>query len=82
MADLPQIFNNDEDSPPSIDGTNKLSCLLWADDLILFSESELGLNNMLNKLLRYNEQNGLELNREKTKCMIFNKTGRLISFQI
>ena len=50
MADLPQIFSNDEDSPPSIDGTNKLSCLLWADDLILFSELELGLNSMLTKL--------------------------------
>ena len=78
MADLPQIFNNDEDSPPSIDGKNKLSCLMWADDLILFSESEFGLNSMLNKLSKYNEQNGLELNIEKTKCMTFNKTGRLI----
>ena len=78
MADFPNIFNSMEDSPPSIDGVNKLCCLLWADDLILFSESEHGLNSMLDKLSKYNEQNGLELNLEKTKCMTFNKTGRLI----
>ena len=33
---------------------------------------------MLDKLYKYNEQNGLDLNIEKTKCMTFNKTGRLI----
>ena len=51
---------------------------MWADDLVLFSESDHGLNSMLDKLSIYNEKNKLELNIDKTKCLTFNKTGRLI----
>ena len=78
IADLPLIFNNREDATPSVNESQKLNCIMWADDLVLFSESECGLNSMLEKLSIYNEQNGLELNIEKTKCLTFNKTGRLI----
>ena len=51
-----------------IAGGEKLSCILWTDDLVLLSEDE-GLNNMLSKF---------SINKEKTKCIIFNKTGRFI----
>ena len=51
---------------------------MWADDLVMLSETERGLNNMLNDLGIYAVSNGLTLNMDKTKCMIFNKTGRLI----
>ena len=77
LADLPDLFNDDINTP-KIDEMNKISCLLWADDLILFSETESGLNNMINKLSDYNELNSISLNVDKTKCMTFNKTGRLI----
>ena len=33
---------------------------------------------MLSKLVEYVETNGLSINIEKTKCIIFNKTGRFI----
>ena len=53
-----------------------LGCLMWADDLLLLSKSELGLRNMLKALKTYTEENGMILNIEKTKVMIFNRSGR------
>ena len=65
-------------------GNSEIAALIWADDIILFSESESGLQNMLNTLHIYCQDNKLEINIDKTKCMTFNKTGRLIrrTFQI
>ena len=37
-----------------------------------------GLQSMLNHLSTYCKANGLEINEYKTKCIIFNKTGRLL----
>ena len=55
-----------------------INCILWADDIILLSESEDGLNTLLADLKVYSDINQLKVNTDKTKCMIFNKTGRLI----
>ena len=55
-----------------------INCILWADDIILLSESEAGLNTLLADLKTYSDTNQLKVNTDKTKCMIFNKTGRLI----
>ena len=59
------------------DGQN-INCILWADDIILLSDSEHGLSTLLTELNQYSELNQLKINTDKTKCMIFNKTGRLI----
>ena len=56
----------------------RINCILWADDIILLSETEDGLNTLLAELKIYSDINQLKVNTEKTKCMIFNKTGRLI----
>ena len=78
LADLPLPLSNPTHENPQI-GTNKeLSCILWADDLVMFSKTEDGLQNMIRKLSDYTKQNGLSINTEKTKCMIFNKTGKFI----
>ena len=58
--------------------TTRLNCILWADDIILLAESEEGLNQLLGGLKTYTDKNELKVNTDKTKCMIFNKTGRLI----
>ena len=49
---------------------------MWADDIMLFSYSEEGLQCMLDKLFKYTQDNGMKINADKTKVMIFNKTGR------
>ena len=55
-----------------------LNSLFWADDLVMFSDSEIGLQNMLFTLEKYCKENELVINTKKTKCMTFNKTGRLL----
>ena len=77
MCDLPKTLNNDNCQPAKI-GQRKIPCIMWADDLVIFSESDYGLQTMLTELGKYTDNNGLEINVDKTKCMIFNKTGRLI----
>ena len=76
MSDLPEILDSDlHEIDPNPDYP---SCLLWADDILILSENEEGLKKMLKSMEDYCKVNELTLNTDKTKCMIFNKTGRLI----
>ena len=52
--------------------------MLWADDILMLSKSEAGLQRKLNALEKYCTENKLSVNTKKTQCMIFNKTGRLL----
>ena len=47
--DLPDIFDHSKTDPVQLD-TTKLNCLLYADDLVLLSESEKGLQSCLEQL--------------------------------
>ena len=68
----------DQHKNPILGNDRKISCLLWADDLVILSKSEDGLQKMLSKLSEYTTEKGLKINTDKTKCMIFNKTGKHI----
>ena len=51
---LPDIF--DQTCDPVMVGSEKLSCLLWADDLVLLSSTPQGLQNSIDKTFDfYNE---------------------------
>ena len=78
VSDLTNALAAGESDPVKIDNTVTLNSLIWADDLLLLSESEQGLNNMLSNLHAYTKTNLIHVNLDKTNCMIFNKTGRLI----
>ena len=56
----------------------EINTLLWADDIIMFTKEENTLRGMLETLEEYTNENKLEINTDKTKVMIFNKTGRLM----
>ena len=77
INDLPNMFD-DSCSPVSL-LTRKLHCLLYADDLVLLSESLQGLQNSLTKLSHYCDEWGLQINISKTKSLVFNNTGRTTS---
>ena len=77
INDLPDYLDNSSDS--IILNERILNCLMYADDVILLSETAEGLQNCLDKLNKYCEQWGLEVNLKKTKSLIFNNTGRLQS---
>ena len=57
-------------------GMLKLCLLLYADDVLLFSETEQGLQQGFIILQEYCDKWKLTVNTEKTKVMIFKKGGR------
>ena len=78
ISDLPDILENEENTPAMISSEEKIGCILWADDLVMISESKEGLAKMLQDLALFSSANGLKINADKTKCMVFNKTARYI----
>jgi len=79
INDLPLIFDNTCD-PVKLHKTS-LNCLMYADDVILLSETAIGLQNSLSLLHDYCMEWELEINIKKTKTLIFNKNGRLEPFR-
>lgn len=51
----------------------KLSILLYADDTVILSESESGLQHALNVFCSYCKEWQLNVNVDKTKVLIFSK---------
>ena len=54
-----------------------LTILLFADDMVLLSESRNGLQKGLDNLSEYCDRWGLTVNVNKTKCVVFKKGGKL-----
>ena len=65
VNDLPSIF--DDDCNPARVGNMNINCMMYADDLIIMSESHEGLQESFNRLEKYCKQWGLTLNVSKTK---------------
>ena len=75
VNDIPKYLSGSIDVV-ELNGKN-IDCLLYADDFILFSSSSIGLQQRLNSLSKFCKDWCLDVNVEKTKILIFNKTGRL-----
>ena len=56
----------------------EINWLIWADDIILLAENESNLKELLNITEIYCKANKLTINIKKTKCVIFNRTGKLL----
>ena len=67
INDLPSIFDGDNDSPKLKD--LYVHCLMYADDLVIMSLTEDGLQCKLDKLNTYCKEWGLEINTKKTQVM-------------
>ena len=72
VNDLALNLNTDEESSVKINDIN-IFLLLFADDAVLFSKSPESLQSMLDKLQEYSSFWNLNVNKEKTKIMIFEK---------
>ena len=57
-------------------GTLKMFLLIYADDIVILSESEEGLLQGLDILQEYCDRWKLTVNIKKTKIMIFRKGGK------
>lgn len=78
MNDLPDTF--DEECDGASLGNFKINCLMYADDVIIISESEKGLHNCLKMLENYCDLWCLDINIDKTKVVIFNKCGKILNY--
>lgn len=56
-------------------GGGRIYTLSYADDMVLLAEDEGGMKSMVERLERYLDRKGLELNVEKTKIVRFRKGG-------
>ena len=72
---MPNISDHSITDPVSLDVT-RLNCLLYADDIILLSESEKGLQSCLDNLNSYCHKWKLKINISKTKGIVFSKGKR------
>lgn len=54
----------------------KIRVLMYADDVIIFGEDEYVLQGMINRLFNYCKVWNLTVNLQKSKIMIFNRSGR------
>lgn len=75
INDITKIF--DSSCAPITIGSRLINSLLYADDLLLMSETEEGLQSSMNKVLEYCNEWGLDINFKKSKIMVFNKGSRV-----
>ena len=68
---LPTVY--DETCDGLTLGNQKLNCLMWADDCVVFALSKKGLQNAINKTVDFFQSHGLSINKKKTQCMIFDQ---------
>ena len=76
IDDIVNIFS-DKCDPVTLQG-KRMSHFLYADDLIILSTSENGLQTGLDSLHDFAFKKHLSVSIDKSKTMIFNKTGKLI----
>ena len=76
VNDIVDTFDSTCD--PLIMGECKISCLLYADDLILLSELEHGFQRCLDKWSCYARKWQMRINIKKAKAIIFNKSGKIL----
>ena len=80
VNDLPNVLNKESNTDEHQLHTLKLDNVtinnsLFGDDLTILSWSKYDLQKKKSNLENYCEKWGLELNLDKTKVMIFNKSG-------
>jgi hypothetical protein len=68
----------DESCDPVFLNNTPQNCLLWSDDLAIFSTTARGLQNSIDKMCLFYASLGLEISLKKTKIIIFNKSGKLL----
>ena len=74
LSDLPKFLNTASSTDIML-GDRSINCLLYADDLVIFSKSAKNLQIILNKQESFCENIDLRVNLGKTKSMIFNNCG-------
>ena len=75
IDDIDEIF--DESCQPVDIQNESLNHFLYADELVIVSQSREGLQNSLDSVHKFGVSKNLQINISKSKCMVFNQSGRL-----
>ena len=68
LSDLPEFLNSPSSTDILLDDSERpINCLLYADDLVIFSRSANGLQTLLNKLESYSEKTELKSRQNKSR---------------
>ena len=78
IDDIKEVF--DESCYPIYLQNEKINHFLYADDLVLISESSEGLQKSLDKVYQFSKKKQLTISVNKSKSMVFNQTGRFIKY--
>jgi hypothetical protein len=73
LDELPKLFEKTQSDPFVFQNGTAINSLLYADDLIILSQSKSGLQNCLHQLNEWCRKWLMEVNTKKTKIMIFQK---------
>ena len=73
LNEIPFLIDQGDTDPIVLPIRSHLSCLLYADDLVLIPQSAEGLENALSNLAEYCEHWLLSVNQKKTKIRNFEK---------
>ena len=76
IDDIKDIFD-DQCDPIDIQNT-KVNHFLYADDLVILSESRAGLQRCINKAFNFAKSKHLTISVKKSKTMVFNLAGKFI----
>ena len=68
-----QLDRTPRSDPIILPNSNKLTSLLYADDLVLLSKSKEGLQNCINTVSEFCNKWHMNVNEKKSKIMIFSK---------
>jgi exonuclease III len=79
INDLPEKVVTPNTNTPKL-GSKPVGCLMYADDLVLLSESQEGLQTHLDNLTRYCDTWGLNINTNKTKIIVFSPRQTISSY--
>ena len=74
INDLFNELDKDNSDYVTLNDIDKISALMFADDLILISTSKSGLQKSLNALEKYTKKWKLEINYKKSKCITFSRS--------
>ena len=79
INDLIDAINKTSLTDIYLNENNKINALLYADDLVLISESKEGLQKQIDTLHNYCKKWKLKINTKKTKSMVFNRGNKIIN---
>ena len=78
VNDLFDIINKNTSTDVYLNNENKINALMYADDLVLISETKEGLQSHIDKMHEYCQKWKLSINIKKTKTVVFNRGNNLI----